>query len=373
MSQENRFRFRWEARQTASQEEAEILLYSEIVSYKWDKEDDSERTALEFDKLVKDAAQSGAKRLRLRVNSPGGSVPQAVAMKTILETCGIPEIAIDIEGMCASAATFLVCVPGAKVRIAEGSEFMIHNPSTWGWGTGNDFEKLAERMHNLEKEQYGWYAQRTGKSEEEIKAMMDETTWLTAQAAVENGFADEMIPTGSEEEGPSEDAVTLMNEMYQRVPEALQANKHSSHGENPSEDTPTREEKPMDKKELKEQYPELYKELTEEARQEGVLQERQRIADIDDLTGEGMEELAREAKEKGTSAEGFLRQVVQHQKQQKQQYLENRRRETGPAQDVSGGSTGDGEDKDKREMEAFLKEAKEMAAQARQEMGGGMF
>lgn len=129
----------------------------------------------------------------------------------------------------------------------------------------------------------------------------------------------------------------------------------------------------MDKKELKEQYPELYKELTEEARQEGVLQERQRIADIDDLTGEGMEELAREAKEKGTSAEGFLRQVVQHQKQQKQQYLENRRRETGPAQDVSGGSTGDGEDKDKREMEAFLKEAKEMAAQARQEMGGGMF
>ena len=371
MANENRFRFRWEARQEAQGGEAEILLYSEIVSWKWNKEDDSERTAAEFDALVREAVQSGARSLRLRINSPGGSVAQAVAMKTTLETCGIPEIKIDIEGQCASAATFFVCIPGAKVRIAEGSEFMIHNPACGCWGTAAEFENQAERLRNMQEQQYGWYARRSGKSEDEIKAMMDKTTWLTAQGAIDNGFADEMITAPAPV--PDEDTRELMEELYQVVPERLRPKKADSNGNDPAEHKLTKEENKMTLEELRQQDPELYREVLEQGRREGENGERQRIADIEELTGEGLEELAQKAKAEGTSAEDFFRQVVQHQKAQKKAYLDSRRAETGPAQNVTGGSDKDGDDQEAQELAAYLKEAKELAAQAANELGHGMY
>lgn len=106
MSEKNMFRFGYSLTQSAKPEEAEIMIYSDIVSWKWRAEDPAV-TAKEFDKLLKEAKASGAKKLRLRLNCPGGSVEQAVAMKAMLNTSGFEEIHVDIEGMCASAATFL--------------------------------------------------------------------------------------------------------------------------------------------------------------------------------------------------------------------------------------------------------------------------
>ncbi|HAP2938885.1 TPA: Clp protease ClpP, partial [Enterococcus faecalis] len=37
------------------------------------------------------------------------------------------------------------------------------------------------------------YVSKTGKAKEEILALMDKETWLTAEEAVENGFADEIM------------------------------------------------------------------------------------------------------------------------------------------------------------------------------------
>ena len=77
------FRLQWELRQSASKDEAEIMIYSEITNNQWYSDD---VTASGFDKALKEAKKSGATKLRLRINSPGGDVWQAVAMKTMLET-----------------------------------------------------------------------------------------------------------------------------------------------------------------------------------------------------------------------------------------------------------------------------------------------
>ena len=77
----------------ANSESAEIMVYSNIVSYKY-FEDDPAVTALEFDKMMKRARESGAKTLNLRINSPGGSVYQAVAMRTMLMTADFETINI---------------------------------------------------------------------------------------------------------------------------------------------------------------------------------------------------------------------------------------------------------------------------------------
>lgn len=153
-------------------------------------------TAKDFDKLLKDAKAQGAKKLRIRINSGGGSVWQAVAMRAMLLNSQFEEISVDIEGICASAATLFVCLPDVHVRIAEGSEFMIHNPSTYAGGTAADFEAMAERMRKMEDEDHIMYAKRTGQSEEQIKKWMDAETWFTAREAVEHGFADELVEAG---------------------------------------------------------------------------------------------------------------------------------------------------------------------------------
>lgn len=87
----------------ADGDEAEVMLYGEIISgmpenWKWDKED---KSAADFDRAIKEAVRSGARKLLLRINSPGGILREAVAMRSTLNTAGFEAVTIRIEGLCA--------------------------------------------------------------------------------------------------------------------------------------------------------------------------------------------------------------------------------------------------------------------------------
>lgn len=374
------FRLQWELRQSASKDEAEIMIYSEICSYQWCSED---VTASGFDKALKEAKKSGATKLRLRINSPGGDVWQAVAMKTMLETSDFEEINIDIEGLCASAATFFCCIAGAKVRIASGSEFMIHNPATGVWGTAAAFQKTANRLVKMEEEQHGWYAKRTGQTEEQIKAWMDDTTWFTAKEAVEYGFCDELIQAESVAACASPEEMGLMRELYQSVPEGIQEKTNVSNGDTPvASGDPTEyqqnheeEEEGMEINEITEQQllegnPELHRTIL----QRGQQLERTRMQEIDALTAEGFEELAEEAKKNGTSAADFLKQVVAKQAERRSSFLAARNEETKPASQVAGGAAEDNNLlNQKEELDRYAKEMAAMAADISRQRQGGMY
>lgn len=382
MSEKRGFRFAWELRQAASRDEAEIMIYSEIVSYKW-SERDPEITAQEFDKLLKDAKKSGAKCLRLRINSPGGSVWQAVAMKTMVEMSGFDNITVDIEGLCASAATFFVCLPGARVRIAKGSEFMIHNPRAYAGGTAADFQKHAERLGKMETDQHAMYAQRTGQSEEQIKAWMDGETWFTAEEAVSYGFADEIMTAAQAAACASEESVRLMREIYSRVPEGMLRQKEETQvspgGENPpsehtkqniEEGNQDMEIRDITMEQLREQNPELYESILNQ----GIAQERTRIQEIEAMTAEGYEDLARTAKESGTSSADFLKQVVAEQGKKRKEFLSNRQEETAPAQNVTGGASSDHDGNgEEQEIQQYAKEMAELAEAYKADRSGGMY
>ena len=384
----NRFEFGYELMQKAEgAEEAEVMVYSAIVDSKW-RAEDPEVTAKEFDGLLKQAKKDGATKLRMRINSPGGSVWQAVAMKTMLENAGFEQINIDIEGLCASAATFFVCVPGAHVRIAEGSEFMIHNPSTIIWGTAAEMIKTAERMQKMENEQHAMFARKCGKDEEQIKQWMDEETWFTAREAVEQGFADELMNAAPVAACADMEALELMKEMYQRVPvmnpsvteestiedgagmeteedkrtvpaslvSSEQVDSSAEYNESTEEGTKM-EINQITMEQLREENNELFQAIL----QEGAAQERTRMQQIDALTDEGFEELAQEAKDNGTSPADFLQAVIAKKAGSKKAFLANRAAETAPAQEIAGGSDADNDSED----EQIAQNAKEMAELAK--------
>ena len=212
-----RFLLRFDMRADAG-DEAEVMVYSSIENEKWCEDD---VTPKDFDAALKGAVKDGKKRLTLRVNSPGGDVYSAVAMRSMVMNAGFDSVKVMIEGLCASAATLFATIPGAEVVIAEGSEFMIHNPMTIAIGNSADMEAAAEHLRKLEGQFHGMYASKTGQDESVIKEWMDNETWFTAKEAVENGFCDEVLESAPVAACVSARDMLAMRAIYRHVPEEI--------------------------------------------------------------------------------------------------------------------------------------------------------
>lgn len=368
---------------------AEVMLYGEIVEdgpkwWKWSEED---KSAADFDKAIKDVLKAGAKKLLLRINSPGGVCTESVAMRSILANAGFEEINIRIEGMCASAATDIATLPGAHVAIAEGSEYMIHNPWCYALGNANELEHTIDRLRNIEKMSRGFYMKRTGQAEEQIKDWMDAETWFTADQAVEYGFADEVLEAEVKGETPAAACVTsrvmaTMRNLYKAVPEQI-AEKDTE----PAAPTPTvsyeapvagasteinqheEEHDTMDIKDINvDQLRAENPALLEQIQQSAVATERARQDEIDALTDPGYEELAAQAKANGTSPANFVKQLVQAKKAKGAGFMAARQQETAPAQNVPGGEPASNH---KTEEQEIQDNAKAVAEYAKQYAGSG--
>ena len=372
--------------ETDKTETAEVLIYGEIISdmpeeWKWSKED---KSAADFDKAIKDIRSKGAKNLLLRINSPGGVCTESVAMRSILANAGFENINIRIEGLCASAATDIATLPGAHVQIAEGSEYMIHNPWCFAIGNANEMETTIERLRNIEQMSRGFYMKRTGQSEEQVKEWMDAETWFTAEQAVEYGFADELLET----EEKMAACVTskeygTMKALYKSIPKEIDLkedpeNQTVSNGDSvagePTEINSQKEEHVnMEINELTlDQLREGNPALLEQIQQSAVEAERERLSDIDALTIPGYEEMAEQAKADGTSVMEFQKQIVAAMKQKGDTFMQARQQETAKAQAIPGGAA---EDDAETEDAKAKRDAEQVAEYAKEMMGhsGGMF
>lgn len=382
-----------------SSDTAEVMLYGEIVQdgpelWKWSKED---KSAAEFDKAIKEVKKNGATKLLLRINSPGGVCSESVAMRTILTDAQFEEVTVRIEGMCASAATNIATLPGAHVQIAEGSEYMIHNPSGGCWGFAEDMERYAARLRNMEKTTRGFYAAKTGQSDDQIKAWMDAESWFTADEAVKYGFADELLKAEASKETPAAACVTsqamaVMHGLYKSVPEQVAVRDEEAPADGGHEDPPAEnagddpvsdgasvageptenksteeDNKYMDLSNLtSEQLQTENPALFQQVQQQAVAVERQRLEDIDALTMPGYEAMADEAKKSGITALEFQKKVVAAQKAKGDEFLKNRQQETAPADGVPGGAADDGKSDEKQ----IADNAKDIAEYAKQYTGG---
>ena len=87
----------------------------------------------------------------------------------------------------------MVAMAGDNVRMSPVSLLMIHNASTCTSGDYRDMQHTADVLQTVNTAIMQAYIAKTGKTEDELKDMMDRETWLTANQCLENGFADEII------------------------------------------------------------------------------------------------------------------------------------------------------------------------------------
>lgn len=72
---------------------------------------------------------------------------------------------------------------------------MIHKPWGFAGGDANDMRDYADLLDKVESVLIPAYAQKTGKTNEEIAAMLDDETWMDGNECVALGFADQVTPS----------------------------------------------------------------------------------------------------------------------------------------------------------------------------------
>lgn len=152
--------------------------------------------------------------LHVRVNSPGGDVFDGIAIYNMLiDHPG--KVTVTVDGLAASAASF-IAQAGDEIRMNRGSQMMIHDASGMCWGNSADMTAMASLLDMVSGTLAGIYAARTGTDADTWRAAMREETWYTAEAAVEAGLADAMVPhPGQEADATPQDAVrSLVASLY---------------------------------------------------------------------------------------------------------------------------------------------------------------
>lgn len=141
------------------------------------------------------ANENPKKDIKLYINSPGGSVYDALAIYDTMQYVSndIQTVGIGVQ---ASAAAFLLS-SGAKGKrsLLEHATVMIHQPSSGTRGKVTDQEIDLQEALRLKKLLESIMAKNTGQKPEKVHTDMERDKWLTAEEAKKYGIVDEIIKT----------------------------------------------------------------------------------------------------------------------------------------------------------------------------------
>jgi ATP-dependent protease ClpP protease subunit len=183
---------RWYRITNTASDEAELLLYDDIGGM-WGT------YAEDFDAELKAVT---AKNLTVRVNSPGGSVTEGIAIASMLRAHPA-NITVRVDGIAASIAS-VIAMAGDRLTMMPGSLLMIHEASGLCLGDSRDMIKMGEVLNVISENIAEMYAAKSGTPADEWRAKMLDETWLRAEEAVEQGLADEVVQPKKQPEPDAE-------------------------------------------------------------------------------------------------------------------------------------------------------------------------
>lgn len=135
----------------------------------------------------------GSGPVTVNVNSPGGDMFEGLAIYNLLrEHPG--EVTVRVMGLAASAAS-IIAMAGDTVQVARAGFLMIHNAWVVASGNRNDLREYADTMEPFDRAMADIYAARTGQEQAAMAKLMDAETWIGGSDAIEQGFADELLPS----------------------------------------------------------------------------------------------------------------------------------------------------------------------------------
>ncbi|MEC3993991.1 head maturation protease, ClpP-related [Actinacidiphila sp. DG2A-62] len=176
-------------RNATSPDEAELLLYDEIGGW-WGA------TAEDF---IADLQQVTSPNLRVRVNSPGGSVFEGIAIANAIRNHPAT-VTVQVDALAASIAS-VIAMAGDTLVMSPNSMLMIHDASGICMGDAAEMTQMAAVLDAISDNIAGAYAAKAGGTVEDWRAAMKAESWYKAQDAVDAGLADEALPASAAPSG----------------------------------------------------------------------------------------------------------------------------------------------------------------------------
>jgi len=142
-------------------------------------------------KVFKSDLMAGKGDIVIWLNSPGGdciAASQIYAM--LMDYKGT--VTIKIDGIAASAAS-VIAMAGTNVLMAPTALMMVHNPLTVAIGDSEEMQKAINMLSEVKESIINAYEIKTGLSRAKLSKLMDAETWLSANKAMELGFADSLL------------------------------------------------------------------------------------------------------------------------------------------------------------------------------------
>lgn len=245
---------------------------------------------------------AGGEEIDLTISSPGGAVYEGIAIYNALRDYKREggKINARVVGLAASMATYIP-MAADTVSIEDNAVWMIHNPLTIAIGNQNDMRKQADILDGIAGVLASAYAKKTGKDVGDIRALMDEETYLFGEDIKENGFADSVEPAGEGAEN-EEQAVALAQNAVQHMEEKMREATDDIDGAaamlniqaqekpvvdrsaEPASEAGNKTEVPMNIEELKKENPDLYAQISNAGKEAGIEEERNRVRKLRSYT-----------------------------------------------------------------------------------------
>lgn len=167
---------------TKSETSAEMILYGAVGS---DYFGDG-ITAKQISEQLK-ALPSTVKEISVRINSPGGDVFEGIAIYNRLKQHSA-KVVCYVDGLAASIAS-VIMLAGDEVIIGEGALVMVHLPWTMAVGDRKQLDEVIDRLAGIEEQMISIYSKKTKLGRFELKKLLEAETWMSADEAIANGFA----------------------------------------------------------------------------------------------------------------------------------------------------------------------------------------
>lgn len=283
--------------------------------------------------------------LDIFLNSPGGSVFAGIAILNLLKQHK-GAIRIFVMGIAASAATLITSAPNARVIMPTGSMLMVHAPRLSASSmTAKQLKEAGIALEKIEESVKQIYVEKTGMKEADLAEMISHETYMTAAEAVAKGFADE-VDTTQKVTNSFEDNVVMLGGMpvqktfFDNAPKDFLNKLHEDVAQTEKKSILNQnEEVAMTLEEIKAQHPELYKQIRDEGREEGLqagmTQERNRIKAIEEMALAGHEAIVAKAKfETGMTAEQLAVEMIKAEKAKTATMAQNRENDAAELKDV---------------------------------------
>lgn len=170
---------------TQNNNEVDIQIYGDITSWDWFEGDISSYT------LSKQIEGLECDVINVYINSYGGEVAEGLAIYNQLKRHKAT-VKTVCDGFACSAAS-VVFMAGDERVMSTASLLMIHNAWSWTSGNANELRKQADDLDKITQASVNAYMQEVNITEEELKQMLDDETWITPQEALEMGFSTAIV------------------------------------------------------------------------------------------------------------------------------------------------------------------------------------